>query len=354
VISERITITGDLDDVQRWFEERGLTDGLPIVPPTEERVAAMVAAVPEEASDSLGTLPPRWAEATIEKLAVNAVLAGCRPEVFPVVAAAVRAMLRQEFNLYGLQATTHPVAPMVAVHGPVARRLGVQGGPGALGPGHTANATIGRAVRLILLNVGGAYPGEGDRATHGTPAKFAYCLTENVAESPWPEFHVTRGFDGDQSAVTVFGGEAPHNINDHESTTPERLLDIVADVMAGLGHNDWFVSEDGRNDMVVVLGPEHAALLGRAGWSRSDAQGYLHRRAARPVAELRRGGMWDMRDWPEDTPLEGGATFPAVRRAEDILLLVAGGPGKHSLVIPSFGGTRSVTVAVEDGPTGDG
>lgn len=347
--SDRIRIAGDVDDVQRWFSERGLTDGLPVVPPTEERVAAMVAAVPQAASESLGDLPPRWAEATIEKLAVNAVLAGCRPEVFPVVVAAVRAMLQPEFNLYGVQATTHPVAPMVVVHGPVARQLGVHGGPGLLGPGHPANATIGRAVRLTLLNVGGAYPGEGDRATHGTPAKFAYCLTENVAESPWSEFHTTRGFEPDRSAVTLFGGEAPHNINDHESSTPERFLDIVADVMSGLGHNSWYVAEEGRNDMVVVLGPEHAALLGRAGWSRADAQAYLHGRSARPVAELRRGGMWEMRDWPEDTPLGDGAMFAPVRRAEDVLVLVAGGPGKHSLVIPSFGATRSVTVALGGG-----
>jgi hypothetical protein len=258
VSDERIIVTGDEEAVRAWFEDHRLTDGLPIVPPTEERVAAMVSASGLPPGESLGAIPPSFGEATVEKLAANAVMAGLRPDRFPVVLAAVRAMLRPEFNLYGVQATTHPVAPLVVVHGPAARNLGVHGGAGALGPGFPANATIGRALRMVLLNVGGAYPGVGDLSTHGGPAKFTYCLTENVAASPWPEFHTRRGFAPTESAVTVFGGEAPHNVNDHQSSEPERLLGIVADVMGALGHNSWYSAADDGNDMVVLLSPEHA------------------------------------------------------------------------------------------------
>jgi hypothetical protein len=299
---------------------------------------------------SLGEMPPRWRSATYEKLAANAVMAGCRPEAFPVLVTAVKAMLSPEFNLYGLQATTHPVAPMVVVHGPVARELHVNGASGALGPGFPANATIGRAVRLILMNVGGAFPGEADRSTQGGPAKYSYCFSENVEESPWPEFHVVRGLSEDQSAVTVFGGEAPHNVNDHESTTPTRLLDIAADTMRTLGHNNWYLAQDGLNDFVVLLGPEHAATIASAGWTREDVQNYLFQRAVRTARELALGGMWDMRDWPawvHDLSENPDSLIPLVRRPEDLLVMVVGGPGKHSAIIPGFGASRSVTMAVD-------
>ncbi|HEY8449238.1 MAG TPA: hypothetical protein VIL95_02035 [Bacillota bacterium] len=347
--AERLEVPADWDAVQELFLERQWTDGLPIVPPTEQRVQAMLATVPGEPTTSLGQMPPLYAEATLEKLAINAVMAGCRPDYFPVIVAAVRAMLRAPFNLYGIQATTHPVAPLLVVHGPIARRLRVHGGSGAFGPGFHANATIGRAIRLILMNIGGAWPGGRDRATHGSPAKFSYCMTENTEASPWPEFHTSRGFGPDDSAVTVFGGEAPHNVNDHESSDPVRFLDIVADAMAQLGHNNWYIAQDGFNNFAVVLSPEHAALIAGAGWTRYDVQRYLFVQASRPVSVLRRGGMWDMRDWPawmEAMARDPEARIPVVRRPDDILVFVAGGPGKHSLVIPSFGATQSVTEPV--------
>lgn len=349
-----ISIEGDLADVQRWFDERGMTDGLPIVPPTPERVGAMLASVPDPAQTSLGLMMPRSGNVTLEKLAVNAVMAGARPPYFRVIVAAVRAMLHPQFNLYGINATTHPVAPLLIVHGPIARELEICGGTGCLGPGFTANATIGRALRLILMNVGGAHPGEGDRATHGGPAKFSYCMTENVADSPWPEFHTTRGFAAGEDAVTLYGGEAPHNIKDNDSTTPERLLELTADVMRELGQNSWYVAhENGRSESLVILCPEHAAIVAGAGFSRNDVAQFLLRRAVRPLRDLRAfGGMYRQRDWaPWLLGLaESGddVAIPLVRDAQDILILVAGGAGKHSLFIPSFGPTFSVTVPVSE------
>jgi hypothetical protein len=347
-VSDRIIVTGEEEAVRDWFEDHGLTDGLPIVPPTEGRVAALVAASGLPPDESLGAIPPSFGEATVEKLAVNAVMAGLRPDRFPVVVAAARAMLRPEFNLYGVQATTHPVAPLVVVHGPAARDLGVQGGAGALGPGFPANATIGRALRMILLNVGGAYPGVGDLATHGGPAKFTYCLTENVAASPWPEFHTTRGFALAESAVTVFGGEAPHNVNDHQSSEPERLLGIVADVMGALGHNSWYSAGDDGNDMVVLLSPEHAQVVASRGWGREEVQRHLFERSSRSLEDVRRGGMWEMRNWSDELEeaAQRGKPVAPVRRPDGILLMVAGGPGKHSVVIPGFGSSRAVTVGL--------
>jgi hypothetical protein len=346
MMETHFSLHGDWDGVDSWFAERGYTDGLPIVPPTEQKVAAALETVASDRESSIGAVPPRWGEATLLNLAANAVMAGCAPDTFPIVLAAVEAMLSPEFNLYGVQATTHPSAPLLVVSGPIARSCGLNGGAGLLGPGNRANATIGRAVRLILMNVGGAHPGQTDRATHGSPAKFSYCMTENISESPWPEFHTTRGFASDASCVTVYAGEAPHNVNDHESTSAERLLEIVADVMRALGHNNWYLAQDGLNDIVVVLGPEHAAMVASAGWSREDVQRFLFEKARRPTRDLRQGGMWDMRDWPDwmnELAKSDDAMIPVVRRPHDILLLVAGGPGKHSVVIPGFGASRAVT-----------
>ena len=259
-------------------------------------------------------------------------------------------MLHPEFDLQAIQSTTHPAAPLVVVHGPICRQLGINGMAGVLGPGFAANATIGRAIRLILMNVGGAYPGEADLATHGSPAKFSYCMTENIDESPWAAFHTTRGFHSEQNAVTVFAGEAPHNVNDHESKSAVRLLNLVADVMSALGHNNWYLAQHGRNDFVVILSPEHSALATRDGFTREDVQSYLFERARRSVRDLSTGGMWYTKDWPAwmNAAIERPETLlPVVRDARDILVLVAGGAGKHSLVIPGYGGSRSVTVPID-------
>lgn len=342
---ERISISGDLDAVQRWFHERGLTDGLPIIPPTEARVVAMLGAVGAPRDTSLGTLVPGETDATLEKLAVNAVMAGCYPEHFPVVVAAMRAMFVPMFNLLNVQTTTHPCAPLLIVNGPISRKLGINGEAGVLGPGFVANAAIGRAVRLVLMNVGRAYPGDRDRSTLGSPAKFSYCMTENVMESPWPEFHTSLGFDSSENVVTVMAAEAPHNVNDHENQSAEPFLEIVADTMRALGHNTWYLTYEGKNDFAVVLSPEHVALL--KNWTRRDVQEFLFENAVRPIRDLRRGGMWHMRDSPAWMSGDDDTKFSCVRDASDIIVLVAGGAGKHSFVIPGFGCSHFVSERIE-------
>ncbi len=240
-------------------------------------------------------MPPLWRECAVEKLAINAVMAGCEPAYFPVIVAAVQALLDPAFNLYGVQATTHPVAPLIVVSGPYARTIGLHSGSGLFGPGFRANATIGRAIRLILMNVGGGWPGRGDMATQGSPAKFSYAITERE-DSPWEPLHVALGFKADQSVVTVFGGEGPHNVNDHVSTTAPGILNNVADVATSLGSNvGWYLSQ---SQILVVLGPEHAATIAADGFTRADVQRFVFENARMPLGRMKLGGMWGMHDWP--------------------------------------------------------
>jgi hypothetical protein len=328
------SIEVDADDVLAEFAARDWCDGLPIIAPTEARVAAMLGG--RDGARSLGVMPPLWRQATLAKLAVNAVMAGCDPSYFPVIVAAVEAMLDGEFNCYGVQATTHPVAPLVIVHGPQVRALGVHAGSGCLGPGFRANATIGRAVRLAMLNVGGAWPGRYDMATQGSPAKFAYCLAENVEASPWGAWH-------EDDAVTVFAGEPPHNVNDHVSTTASGVLTTLARTAVAPGSNmGWFLSQ---SQLLVVLGPEHAATIAGEGLGRADVQRFVYEHARLTLATLKLGGMWGMHDWPAwmRAVHDEAALMPAVASPDDVFVIVAGGPGKHSAVVPNCAFSRAVT-----------
>src|SRR5499426_929331 len=223
----------------------------------------MVAAGTMDPARSFGLMPPLWRECTVEKIAVNAVMAGCLPEYFPVVLAAVQAMLDPAFNLYGVQATTHPVAPLLILNGPAAETLGMHAGSGCFGPGFRPNATIGRAIRLVLMNVGGGWPGRHDMATQGSPAKFTYCIAERDNGAPWPSLRERLGFSPDQSVVTVFGGEGPHNVNGHVSTTAAGVLSNVSSVATTLGSNvGWYMAQ---SQLLVVLGPEHAQTIAADG-----------------------------------------------------------------------------------------
>ena len=322
------------------FVAREWCDGLPIVPPTADRVRAMLGeAEPERA---LGAMPPLWRTATLEAIAVNAVMAGCRPEYFPVIVAAVDAMLDPDFNLYGVQATTHPVAPLVIVNGAYGRRIGLHAGSGCFGPGFRANATIGRALRLILMNVGGAWPGRHDMATQGSPAKFSYCIAENEEASPWGPLK-----DGD--AVTVYGGEGPHNVNDHASTTASGILSTVSHTAATLGSNvGWYFSQ---SQLLVVLGPEHARTIAGDGLTRADVQRFVYEHARLPLATLKLGGMWGMHDWPAWMMAlrDDEVRPPQVPSPDDVLVVVAGGPGKHSSVVPNTCFSRAVSRPIELG-----
>jgi hypothetical protein len=338
-----IEIANDAPEtVQTVLAGHGWGDGLPVVAPTPERVDAMLAGAGDP-DEPLATLLPRRGVVTRRAVAVNAVLAGCTREVFPVVLSAVRALCRPEVNLRGVNATTHPVAPLVVVHGEIARTAGFNAGTGAFGPGNRANATVGRAVRLVLLHLAGARPGSGDAATQGQPSKYTYCVAENLAESPWEGYAVSRGVDT-PSAVTVLCGENPHNVHDQEAAgSPASILGKVASAMSSLALNNAPISQ---GEWFLALGPEHARSLADAGFDRTDVASYLFDHARIPAGEFRRHfselawAEW-MKHCADDHPM------PMTSHSDNIRVLVVGGPGKHSSLIPSWGMTRSVTVPVE-------
>ncbi|ORT57575.1 hypothetical protein [Streptomyces sp. CB03238] len=342
---ELLRVAGESpESLYALLADRGWGDGLPVVAPTPARVEAMLAACGPglDPDEVIGVLPPRLGEATPRLLAVNAVLAGCTPDLMPLLVAAVRGITAPQFNLRGVNSTTHPVSVLVIVHGEAVHRCGFNAGAGTLGPGNRANATLGRAMRLVLLHIAGGTAGSGDAATHGQPSKYTYCLAENAAAGPWPAYPHTVGVDA-SSAVTVAGAENPHNLHDMETRgSPVPLLDKAASVMATLGANNAVVSSA---EFFVVLGPEHAATVAAAGWSRQDVQAYLYEKCRRPAGELRAhfgSALWS----PWLRALRDEDLQPLTDSPQNIRLLVAGGPGKHSLVVPSWGLTRSVTVPV--------
>jgi hypothetical protein len=329
--------------VQAFYEARGWGDGLPMVAPTASRVDAMLAGLGDVDPDEvLAVLPPRFGEATRRVIAVNAVLAGCRPEHLPVVVTAVRALAHPEVNLRGVNATTHPVAPLLIVHGEVVERAGYHSGIGAFGPGNLANAATGRAVRLVLMHVAGAVPGPGDASTQGGPAKYTYCVAENQAATPWEGYAVSRGVDA-PSAVTIHCGEAPHNFHDMESDHPSSILDKCASAMASMGQNNVCISQ---GEYFVGLGPEHAATAAAHGWTRGDVSSYLFDHARIPIRTLR--ANFSVFAWaPWMHALGDDDLAPMTGHPDNIRVFVCGGPGKHSCVIPSWGMTASVTIPVE-------
>ncbi len=355
-MSDELNLTADSPEALiEAFEARGWGDGLPLIPPTKDRVEAMLASsatgasgtsdghsTPADPDEVVATLEPRLGEATRRAIAINAVLAGCPPGVLPVLVSAVRALARPELNLRGVNATTHPVAPLLIVHGAAVSELGFNAGLGTFGPGNRANASVGRAIRLILLHVAGARPGDGDASSQGQPSKYAYCIAENEAASPWESYPRSRGVDA-PSAVTIHCGENPHNFHDMESDSPGPILEKAASVMATLGSNNAPVSSA---EFFVVLGPEHAATIAGAGWTRRDVQSFLYERARLPASVLRRAfEVVQWRPWLE--ALGEGDELPITDHPDNIHVLVAGGAGKHSCVIPSWGMTRSVTLPIE-------
>ena len=343
--NERFTFA-DEDEALESFHARRLTDGLPFVLPTPERVQAMIAGSGRSAGEVIAIVPPRWAEATVENIAINAVMAGCRPQYMPVLIGALQAAADPAFGLYSVQATTHPCAVMVLVSGPIVDELGLNFRHGAFGPGFRPNASIGRAMRLVLVNVGGGIPGEGDQATHGSPAKFSYCVAENEAATPWEPFRVTRGFGRGDSTVTVFSGEGPHNINDHVCTSAETTLTVVADTMTTVGHNN--AGSVVRGDVLVAFGPEHAHTIASGGLSKADVQKFLYERARNKVGLLKLRAMYKAENWPDWVDQgDDEALCPIVGKPEDIHIVVTGGPGKHSAFVPTFGTSKSVTRKIE-------
>jgi hypothetical protein len=343
--ADRVEVDDDFDAINELFHGRGWTDGLPIVPPTTERVERMLAYCDRPWDATIATLAPRYGVATPLRIAANAVMAGCVPPHLPLLLTAVDALAAEPFNLYAIQTTTHPCAPLTLVNGPIARELGINAGHNAFGQGTRANAAIGRAIRFLLLNIGGGIPGSGDMATLGQPAKFSYCVAEHEAASPWEPLHVERGFTAETSTVTVAGCEGPHNINDHGSTTGAGVLAMAAGTIAITGSNNVYYA----GEPLVVFGPEHAATIARDGFTKADVKRFLYEHARVPLARFSRENadgrlrmIWSklVTDSLADTLL------PLAQRPEDFMVVVAGGAGKHSAFIPTFGATRSVTRAI--------
>lgn len=338
----------DFERINELFMEKGWGDGLPIVPPTPERVQKMLAYCDRPVDQPIGLMAPRYGAATPLRLATNAVMAGCKPEYFPILMAAVEALCDEKFNLYGVQATTHPCAALVLVSGPIGEEIGMNAGHNAFGPGNTANATLGRAVRLAQLNIGGAIPGSGDLATFGTPAKYSYCVMENEKDSPWEPLRVELGFPKEATTVTVFGAEPPHNVNDHESITGVGLLKMVAGTMAITGANNVYF--DG--EPLVVFGPEHATTIAGDGYSKAAVKKYLYENGRVPLGSLSSENIERrVRKWPvykgefEKAPLS--AMVPIMKEPNGVYVAVIGGAGKHSAYIPTFGATHPVTRALK-------
>ena len=344
-----VMVADNAESIFQLFQARGWTDGLPFIPPRKESVAKMLAYTDREPQEVLAILPPRWGEATVEKIAVNAVMAGCLPQYFPVVLTAISALAEEAFKLYSIQATTHPCSPLLLLNGPLTKELNINSGYNALGQGWRSNATIGRAVRLALLNIGGGAPGVLDRATLGQPGKYSYCLGENEAENPWQPLHVERGFSPEDSTVTVFGAEAPHNINDHRSISARDILIMLAHTMAVPGCNNMLVG----GEVLILLGPEHAATIAKDGFSKEDVKKFLFQEARLPLDFIPEAN-WDsfrrMRSHAEEF-FKRRERLPVVDRWQDIQVAVAGGAGKHSVFIPTFGSTQSITkaIALKDG-----
>jgi hypothetical protein len=300
-----------------------------VVPPTQERVRAFLDAAQLEPDEVLGEVADRARVITAEKVAINAVMAGCLPAYLPVVVAAVQAMTADAFCLHGSMASTGGAAPLVIVNGPVRAQLGLNAGVNVFGPGTRANATIGRALRLILLNVCDAQPGVLDQATMGHPGKYAYCIAEHEEATGWQPLHVERGLAPELSAVTVMAAEAPHYVKNAFGTSAAEVLTSVADVMAHASYT--------QGAYLVVLAPEHRAIVERDGWSKADVRAYLAEHARRSVAELKRVGY--LRGQPEPGDAQ---RFPALVIEDEVLVVAAGGGGgTFSAVVPPWAGGRS-------------
>ena len=324
----------------QYFVNRGWSDGLPMLPPTRAAIAEMIAVSGLEKEQVLGVIPPLNGIATMEKVAANAVMAGCLPDYFPLVVAAVKGVLQPGFNLDGVQTTTGNVAPLVIINGPCRNTLQINYSSNVLGQGWRANATIGRALRLVLSNIGGATPGLYDKATLGQPAKYTFCIAENEEENPWEPLHVERGFARDSSAVTVVGALGTWNMNIHAKDSGD-LLRVIADTMTFPASSDFVYA----GEPWLILSPEHAHILHRDGLAKAEVKRRLweqarlaaHRLSAKDFGRTQSGRRADLGEITRDTLLT------IASQPGNIGILVAGGPGTHSVYVPMSGHVRSVT-----------
>ena len=343
--SRRVEIGSAEDEIEAMFD-RGWSDGLPLVPPTEERVLRMLEGTTRSPDEVIAVVPPELVEVTVEKVAVNAVMAGCKPEYLPVVLAAIEAACTDEFNMHGLLCTLWFSGPILVVNGPITRAIGMNSGKNALGQGNRANSTIGRAFQLVIRNVGGGKPGEGgiDRSALGSPSKLSFCFAEAEETSAWESLAVERGCRPDQSAVTVFAGHGPIPVTDQLSRDPESLTRSLAAGLNAISH-----PRQVGNDAMLVMTPEHQRIFAAAGWSKARFREELEPLIHVPADDIIRGTD----GWAEGvSPRLAGRSLRTLRAGMPLIAHAGGGAGGFSAILGGwFGGPRGSepVTAVIDG-----
>ena len=328
--ARRVEIAQHEDEIEAMYA-RGWSDGLPLVPPTEERVLAMLEGTTRAPDETLALVPPDLVECSVEKVAINAVMAGCKPEYLPVVLAAVEAACTDEFNMHGLLATTMPAGPVIIVNGPIRREISMNTGMNVFGQGNRANSSIGRALQLVVRNLGGGRPGEVDRATHGNPGKLGFCFAEDEEGSPWEPLSVTLGARPGASTLTLFPGEGPRCIVDQLSRDPESLARSYAVNLRTLHHPKLLLAFD----CILAVGPEHARVFREAGWSKRQLVERLHQLLQVPGSEFVRGAGGIAEGLPESMK---DATLPKFRPDGILVVQCGGGAGLFSAMIGGWAG----------------
>jgi hypothetical protein len=334
IIMENTLIPQYAAELIEAYYQKGWTDGFPVVPPSEQSVTAMLSAAELQPDQVIADIPTRNVVITADKVALNSVMAGCLPEYMPIVVSAVKGMCHPDFNYHGMATSTGGAALAILVNGPIAEKIGINAGENLFGPGSRANMTIGRALRLLMMNSLNTRPGGLDRSTIGHPAKISFCFAENESQSPWEPFHVERGFSRQESTTTVFASEDFIQVYNQLAQTPEPFLGGMADAMANMGSMNII----SQQDVVVILAGEHLKIMVKAGWDKQQIRQCLFDQAKRSVAELKR-----VTRISGSVELEDETTWQhVVREPEDIHILCAGGAvGTFSACLLSWGGSRA-------------
>lgn len=344
--SRELAIASEEDDIEACFD-RGWSDGLPVVPPTPERVMRMLTGTRRDPGEVLGLVPPDLSECTVEKVAINAVLAGCKPEYLPVVITAVEAALQDEFCMHGLLATTYYSGPMVIVNGPLSRAIGMNSRGNALGQGNRANATIGRALQLVIRNVGGGKPGGVDRSVFGNPGKYTYCFAEDETNSCWESLSVERGFDESASTVTLFAADGMQGIVDQKSREPESLCRSFAAGLRVVGHPKMVLA----SDAILLVSPEHERVFREANRTKKMLKDRLMALLTVSSDELIAGAGGIAEGLPAKL---AGRQIPKFREGGFHIVRAGGSAGMFSAIIAGWGasgttGSTPVTRQIELG-----
>jgi hypothetical protein len=343
--ARRLDVPAEFSAAQRALEDRGWTDGLPVVPPTEPLVAEMLAATPMAKDTVLGVMEPLKGTVTVEKVAANAVMAGCRPDYFPVVLAAVKAVLQPQFHVGSTACTTGGAAPVVIVSGPLAAKLEINAGTACFGGNVKANATIGRALRLTMRNLGGAKPDGMEKSTLGWPGKLSMCFAENEARTPWEPMRNDRGFPGGGvTAVSVLAARGIYAITEGVQETGVGVLETISAAMRVMGAPIYYQM---GVPVIVCLGPEHATEIARAGFAKQDVRNYLFEHCRLPVRDLRGRGYYTADCWPASVDAnDDNALVPMVSGPDYFWIVVAGGDGRHSAWMPAWNVCQGATELV--------